>query len=170
MKINIGCGKQTWPDFYCIDAVAHPKANRELDMVYAFEFFSNGDLKHKIELPCGCADEVHSYHFIEHVYAWEAPSVIAEMRRLLKPGGKLILELPNIEAAARNLLNGDGDQLCMWPLYGDPGTKSKFMCHRWGYTPKTIKALLGDFNKVRILPPQTHGKRANRDMRVEARK
>lgn len=168
MRINIGAGKQTWDDFFCIDAVEHPKASRSLDMLYAFEFFSDGSLKHKINLPAQSATEVHSYHFIEHVYAWEAPSVIAEMRRLLKPGGKLVIECPNIEAAAKHLLAGGGDQMCMWPLYGDPGTKSKYMCHRWGYTPKTIVKLLAGFERIKVLPPQTHGKRKNRDMRVEA--
>lgn len=171
MKLNIGCGKQTWNDFVCTDAVQHPKATRPLDLVYAFEFADDGRLKHPIDLPDDCASELHSYHFIEHVFRWEADSVIREFRRLLLPGGTLILELPDIEKAARNLLNGDTDQMCMWPLYGDPGTKDPYMCHKWGYTPKTIKQLLtgNGFNKVRILPPKTHGKRGNRDMRIEAR-
>lgn len=170
MNINIGCGKQTWNDFYCIDAVQHPKASRDVDLIYRFDFWSDGRLKEEIPLSAGVADEVHCYHFIEHVYAWEAASVIEELRRLLKQGGKLILELPNIEAAAKNLIKGDTDQMCMWPLYGDPGTKDKFMCHRWGYTPKTIRALLKGcgLKDVEVLPPQTHGRRNNRDMRVEA--
>lgn len=170
MKINIAAGKQTWPDFFCIDAVQHPRASRDLDMVYAFQFFADGSLKERIELPSQCADEVHCYHFIEHVYQWEAPAVIAEIRRLLKPGGRLVLELPDIAKAAQHLLKGAPDQMNMWPLYGDPGTKDQYMCHRWGYTPKTIMALLHDFNKIRIMKPQTHGKRTNRDMRIEARK
>ena len=44
------------------------------------------------------------------------------------------------------------------------------MCHRWGYTPATIAALLQEsgFANIRVLPPATHGAKANRDMRVEA--
>lgn len=170
MKLNIGAGKQTWPDFFCIDAVQHPKASRPLDLLYRFDFWSDGGLKEKIPVPPEMAEELHCYHFIEHVYAWEAPAVIDEFKRLLKKGGKLILELPDIEKAARNLIKGDTDQMCMWPLYGDPGTKDKFMCHRWGYTPKTIKELLrqSGFRDIKVLPPKTHGRRNNRDMRVEA--
>jgi predicted SAM-dependent methyltransferase len=171
MKINIGCGKQTWDGFFCVDAVRHPKAKRAPDLLHAFQF--DGDtLANPLPLPDGCAAEVHSYHFLEHVYRWEAPALVAEFARLLRPGGLLVLELPNIEAAARNLLAGMNDQMVMWPLYGDPGHRDPFMCHRWGYTPKTLSDLVGaaGFVGTRISAPRTHGLRSNRDMRLEARK
>lgn len=168
MKINFGAGKQTWEDFFCIDAVQHPKASRRLDLVHAVEF--SGETIKPLPLVCGVADELHSYHFIEHVYAWQAPALVGEWHRLLKPGGKLVVECPDILKAARNLLNGGPDQMHMWPFYGDPGHKDVFMCHRWGYTPKTLQALLtqAGFVKCRELPPQTHGARLDRDMRMEA--
>lgn len=168
MKINFACGKQTWPGFCCIDAVQNPKASRNVDLLYAMEF--NGPaLANPIPLNDGVATEVHAYHFIEHVYRWQAPAVVAEFRRLLKAGGRLILELPDIQKAAKNLLLGSPDQMSMWALYGDPGHKDPYMCHRWGYTPATITQLLADagYQNIRVLPPQTHGARHNRDMRVE---
>jgi hypothetical protein len=171
MKLNIACGKQTWPAFYCVDAVRHPKATRDPDLLHAFQF-EGATLTNPLPLADGCADQVHSYHFIEHVYAWEAPALVAEFRRLLSTEGLLVLELPNIEAAARNLLAGMNDQMAMWPLYGDPEHVDPYMCHRWGYTPATIKALLESqgFGAIRVLPPLTHGAKGNRDMRVEARR
>lgn len=170
MKINFGAGKQTWPDFFCIDAVQHPKASRPLDMIHAVEF--DGDGINRLPLEDGCADELHSYHFIEHVYAWQAPALVGEWYRLLKPGGVLVVECPDLLKAARNLLNGGPDQMHMWPLYGDPGHKDVFMCHHWGYTPKTLQALLimAGFERCKEKPPQTHGARLDRDMRMEARK
>jgi SAM-dependent methyltransferase len=171
VKLNVACGKQTWPTFFCVDAVAHPKATRAPDLLHAFAF--DGErLTNPLPLSDGCAEELHSYHFLEHVYRWEAPALLAEFHRLLQTDGVLVLELPNIEAAARNLLAGMDDQMAMWPLYGDPGHADPFMCHRWGYTPGTIRALLEahGFRGVKLKPPQTHGCRANRDMRVEARK
>jgi predicted SAM-dependent methyltransferase len=116
-------------------------------------------------------------HLIEHFYLWEADDVLQEWRRLLKPGGRLILELPNLEAACRNYLRlkkkkGQSNlaQMAMWPLYGDPSHEDVYMCHHWAYDPDTITELLeaNGFEKVQILPPQTHGRRVNRDMRVEA--
>lgn len=170
MKLNVSCGKQTWPDFYCIDAVQHPKATRPVDLLFEFRFGPDGALGETLPLDDGCAAELHCYHYIEHVYLWEAPALVAEFRRLLRPGGRLILELPNLEAACRNLLAGLSNQMSTWPLYGDPGHRDPFMCHRWGYTPKTIKELLvqSGFSSVWIGPPRTHGRRVKRDMRVEA--
>jgi predicted SAM-dependent methyltransferase len=171
MKLNIGCGKQTWPDFYCVDAVPHPKASRAPDLLHAFAF--DGEvLTNPLPLADGVADEVHSYHFLEHVYAWEAPALVREFARLLKAGGRLVLELPDLRRACQNLIAGTRDQMSMWGLYGDPGHRDPWMCHRWGYTPETVTALLqaNGFEAVRILPPQTHGAKVKRDMRVEATK
>lgn len=168
MRINFACGKQTWDGFYCIDAVRHQKASRAPDLLHVLTF-DRGTLVNPLPLEDGVADELHSYHFLEHVYAWESPALVAEWARLLKAGGRLILELPNLEAACRNLLSGAGEQMAMWPLYGDPHHRDVFMCHRWGYTPRTVAELLAsEFHSVRILPPKTHGARSNRDMRVEA--
>jgi predicted SAM-dependent methyltransferase len=170
VKVNFACGRQTWKGFYCIDAVVHPKATREPDLLHAFSF-DQGRLLNPLPLEDDCADEVHAYHFIEHVYAWEAESVLREFRRILKPQALMVLELPNLKEACRNLLKGDKDQMSMWPLYGDPKTKDVYMCHRWGYTPETITELVRrcGFRSVQVLAPQTHGARKNRDMRVEAR-
>jgi predicted SAM-dependent methyltransferase len=170
MKLNIGCGKQTWGGYYCVDAVRHPKARREPDLLHAFEFAKDGALLNPLPLADGCADELHSYHFVEHVYRWEATNLLAEFHRLLKPAGALVLELPNIAAAARNLIAGMDDQMAMWPLYGDWSHRDPYMMHKHGYTPGTIATLLKEsgFNDIRVLPPVTHGAKANRDMRVEA--
>ena len=172
MKINYGCGRQVTDGFYNIDAVLHPKAPRAPELLHALRFHHDGSIVEKTPLPDGCADELFAAHIIEHFFAWEAPHVVAEWRRLLQPGGLLVLELPNLELAARNLLAGTKDQLCMWPLYGDPATRDPFMCHRWGYTRQSLEALLLQcgFDDVVHRPPQTHGARTNRDMRLEARK
>lgn len=172
MKINWWCGRQVLDGWFNVDAVLNPKAPRAPELLHAVEFERDGRVKNPLPLLPGCAEELQAMHAVEHVYAWEAPALLAEWSRLLKPGGRLVLELPNLESAARNLLAGAGDQMSMWPLYGDPGHKDPFMTHRWGYTPRTIEALLvaGGFVGVVHKAPQTHGARVDRDMRVEARK
>ena len=170
MKLNIGAGKQTWPEFFCIDAVENVKASRPLDLIHAFEFEKDGALKNPLPLENEIAEEVHSYHFIEHIYFWEAENIVKEFHRLLKEGGKLIIECPDIMKCAHNFINGRTDQMGMWGLYGDWAHKDPFMMHSHGYHPATITELLksAGFKQIKILNPVTHGARVARDMRVEA--
>jgi SAM-dependent methyltransferase len=172
MKINFACGRQVLDGFFNVDAVRHPKAPRDPELIHAVEFDSDGSIRNPLPLKDGCADELHAMHIIEHVFAWEAPALVGEWYRLLKPGGLLVVECPDIEHAARNLLAGLSDQMWLWPLYGDGGTKDPFMMHKNGFTPSKMKWLLSScgLSNVRHLPPVTHGARLNRDMRFEARK
>jgi predicted SAM-dependent methyltransferase len=170
LKINFACGYHTWDGFYCVDAVQNPRAKRTIDLIHALRF-DGTRLINPLPLDDQCADELHSIHFIEHVYQWEAPAVIREFHRLLKPGGLLVLELPNLEMACHNLLKGTKDQFSMWSLYGDPNKIDPYMCHRWGYTPATIQTLVTEngFKSSKMKAPKFHGQREYRDMRIEAR-
>lgn len=157
MKVNAGCGKRILPGYVNVDLQGSPDIVADLRV---------------IPLEDGCASEVFSAHVIEHFFLWEVPDLLREWRRLLAPRGLLVIECPNLEAAARNLLAGMNDQMAMWPIYGDWNHKDALMMHKHGYTPKTLAALLkgNGFDSITHQPPQTHGARANRDMRIEARK
>lgn len=172
MRVNFGCGRRVLDGWFNVDAVLSPRAPRAPELLHAVTFKRDGAIANPLPLADGCADELQALHVVEHVCAWEAPALVGEWRRLLKSGGQLILELPDIEKAAQNLLRGRGDQWCMWPFYGDPSHRDPWMTHRWGYTPVTIMDLVAEcgFVEIKVLPPQTHGPRPDRDMRVEARK
>lgn len=172
MRVNWWCGRQVLDGWYNVDAVLHKKAPRRPELLHIVEFDADGVVLNPLPLADGCATDLQAMHAIEHVHEWQAPHLLAEWRRLLAPGGTLVLELPNIEAAARNLLAGRPPQMSMFAFYGDGSHRDPFMTHRYGYTPTTITTLVAaaGFIKVRVLPPQTHGARHDRDMRVEARK
>jgi len=119
---------------------------------------------------------VELIHGIEHFWPWDAGQLISECWSVLKPGGMLVLEQPNIEAAARVLLGGLSPykgllESAMWPLYGDPAHRDVGYMHRWGYTPETLPRLLAEtasWSSIRVLPQQYHRYAAGRDFRVEA--
>ncbi len=172
MKINWWCGRRVLDGHFNIDAAHNPKAPRAPELVHALAFKADGSVANPVPLGDGCADYLQAMHAIEHVHEWEAPHLLAEFMRLLRSGGTLVLELPNVEAAARNLLAGEPPNMWSFPLYGDGSHKDPYMCHKFGYTPKTLKALVAEagFIDIRLMAPQTHGPRPNRDMRLEARK
>lgn len=172
MRINVGCGRHVLDGWTNVDMEVSPKAARPPEILASAV---------AIPLPDSCADEVMAIHVLEHFYRWEVAAVLAEWRRLLKPGGQLTLELPDILKCARNLIKlsaaGAGadqiDSQAMWGLYGDPGTRNPLMCHRWGWHPATLQAELQAAGFTDLVWPATKwhpAGRAHRDMRVEARR
>jgi SAM-dependent methyltransferase len=116
-------------------------------------------------------------HCFEHFYLWEAEAVIAEWRRLLKPGGELVMELPNLIKCCRNAIdpviqNGKHpDRMSMWGIYGDPSERDPYMGHHWGWSPESITKFLSEhgFGKIREEKTKWHSiGREHRDMRILA--
>lgn len=166
MKIHVGCGKRILEGWINCDKFPQPEGMPQPDLIC--------DAR-SIPLPDACADEVLAVHVFEHLYRWESPAVLAEWRRLLKVGGKLVMEMPDLVKCCRNVLDligtGRFDQLGMWGLYGDPSWEDPAMTHEWGWTFRTIKPLLEScgFANVREEDTLWHkaGKRV-RDFRVVA--
>ena len=168
LRLNIGAGRHVLDGWINIDVAASPRASRPPDII--------NDAR-SIDLPDQCAIEVMAIHLIEHFYRWEVPTVLAEWRRLLKPGGKIALECPNVLKCCQNVVDGlvrggkDPEQLGMWGLYGDPREENPLMVHKWGWTPDTLSGELrrAGFDRIRETPTQWHAcGRAHRDMRIEA--
>lgn len=132
-----------------------------------------------VPLPDGCADELMCVHGFEHFYRWQCDPLMNEWKRLLKPGGLLILELPDLIKCCENIVAGyqvpgkHPDQLGMWGAFGDPRLENEFMVHRWGWTPKTLRKFLKGHGFIEIIDAETKfhpAGRIRRDMRIEARK
>ena len=121
--------------------------------------------------------EIELIHGIEHFYLWEAVPLLEELHAALEPGGRLTLEQPNIEYAAK-ILAGELNppkgksvsQFAMWPLYGDPSHKNKGYCHHWGWTPKTLSCALRAVGFTDITEHKAQHHYPIRDFRLEARR
>jgi predicted SAM-dependent methyltransferase len=168
MRLNVCCGRQVLEGWTNIDVAQSPETKKVPDL------FAPAT---KIPLPDGCAEEVMVIHGFEHLYRWECDAALEEWKRLLKSGGRLILELPDLYKCCQNILSGftifdrDPDQYSYWGLYGDPRTQDPFMTHRWGWTPKTLRKILQEHGFHNILDAATQwhpAGRINRDMRMEA--
>lgn len=169
LRLSLGCGRHVLDGWFCVDAEQHPLAERPLDLV--------SDVK-KIALPDGCASEIIAIHLFEHLYRWECDEVIDEWRRLLRPQGRLTMEMPDLMKFCKNIIQGrsDGrhpDQLGLWAAYGDPRECNPLMTHKWAWTFATIKPFLKQHGFVdwREEDTQWHAVgRGVRDFRVTARK
>lgn len=95
-----------------------------------------------------------------------------EWRRVLRPGGKLILELPCMDKVLEHIY------MCMkhgaklsstmswFVFWGNPKYKDPLMVHKYGYTRQSLVELLEScgFSNIKHEEPQYHF--PDRDMRA----
>lgn len=170
LRLNVGAGSRRPDGYFNVDIQENPEALKKLDAV--------GHVK-SIPLPDGCAKELMAIHLWEHLYRWECDEVITEWKRLLRPGGLLVLEMPDMIKFCKNILEGrmkggkHPDQLGMWAAWGDPRTQDPHMNHKWGWSPETMGHYLKSHGFTNIEHKQTvfhPAGRSHRDMRIEARR
>jgi len=93
MKLNLGCGNWKLPGYTGVDLYA-PEADIQAD-VRSLPFEDN------------TIDEIYTSHVIEHFDFHEGKKVLKEWQRVLKPGGWLVTECPDLEKSCREFLKAD---------------------------------------------------------------
>lgn len=157
MKLHLGCGKRHLEGYINIDAV-HPAADIQWE-----------NLANIPSMEAGSCDEILLIHVIEHLWPDDVQHHLDYWHLLLRKGGKLIIEAPDIYKMARNLLQDlDTDK----PIFGDAPNRSVYECHKAGWSFRRLQPMLyrAGFQEVVEMAPQKHGKKDWRDFRVEATK
>lgn len=157
VRIHLGSGDKHWPGWLNVDSCEGAYISSD---VRKLECFGNE-----------YADEIQAIHLFEHLYRWEAPAVLVEWKRVLKPGGLLVLELPSFEKIMKQFAAGVRDErMIRWGLFGDPGYGSVEMTHKWSWTHSELAAELqiAGFENVQVQEPIFHIK--ERDFRICGRK
>lgn len=90
--------------------------------------------------PEGC-DEIHFTHALEHFPTKMTPQVLDLVYGLLKPGGKLYIEVPNFAWHAQ-LVQENRDRDAVYYAFG--GQLDEFDFHKTGFTPKILTEELQD--------------------------
>ena len=112
------------------DAVERRKAARpflidkQADILQPWEFADNS------------VDEIVMISCIEHFWPAEIDHIISEVKRVLKPGGKWILDFPDIVGTVMQNA-GKNDEHMITLLYCNH--KNQYSIHHWGFTKNTFK-------------------------------
>jgi SAM-dependent methyltransferase len=128
MKLHLGCGTRFFPGWVHVDI-------QKLDHV---------DIVHPAEdLPMiedNTADLVYASNLLEHFPRAQAPAVVGEWKRVLKPSGVLRIAVPNLREWARYYLE-DGDlSVALGSIYGRQNHPGNI--HYTGYDERSLGALL----------------------------
>lgn len=93
-----------------------------------------GDVR-RMPLADATVDGVELHHVIKHLSPEEGRRALAEIYRILRPGGILEISCPDLEACARTLLAGNLEILLN--IYSPHPAEAQR--HRWGYTWASLR-------------------------------
>jgi predicted SAM-dependent methyltransferase len=124
VRLDIGCGNQKLEGYLGVDAYVDTDVKAEM---------------WNIPMADGSADEIYSSHALEHVPMAKVQITLKEWMRLLKPGAKLLLQVPNLDYAARFWLTHKPEEHS-WAemiLFGNQAHDGEF--HKCGFTPMGLQ-------------------------------
>ena len=138
IKLNLGCGDVILKDYINCD-LHNSLANMKCDAL-------------KLSFDDNSVDEVLTSHLIEHFDFFEGIAALKEWFRVLKPGGKLIIECPDLLGTCKKFLaSNEQDRVSFYPhFYGFPWFSGH--AHKFGYTETQLRSTLGwaGFNNEKI--------------------
>lgn len=151
-RVCLGSGNKTWPGFLNVDLVGEPDVVSNVkDLIFE---------DHSVP-------EIHAIHLFEHIERWDVERTLLEWKRVLVPGGKLILELPCLDKIMDLYSKGERSQrLIQLGIFGEYDESCPYMQHRWCWSIEEITSVLDScgFKNIEVVEPFFHVKA--RDMRV----
>ena len=97
----------------------------------------------RLPFPHDSADFVVLHHVLEHYGCGEGMALLKECWKILKPGGSLLIFVPDVrQLAKRFLIRGISDQIYLTNIYGAyQGNEADR--HKWGFTSESLRNFIG---------------------------
>jgi predicted SAM-dependent methyltransferase len=136
LKLNLGSGDAPLPGFTNVDALPDAPG---VDVV--------ANLFEPLPFADGTAELIYASHVLEHLPYPDVPRILADWRRVLRDGGRLLVAVPDLDVVAEQLVRRRGwftPPHAPWValIYG--GNKDEYDVHRGGFNAVYLAALLAD--------------------------
>jgi len=145
LKLNLGCGNEKLEGYVNIDIVKTDATDLVVDAVTLKGCKENS------------VDEIVAYHLIEHLSYMDFQKALTTWYRILKPGGKLIIECPDLEKLCALFLKcnfsqrwesySPGNPSLAVHIFGNRGDGTIYDFHKSGYTKDFLSFMLSSFFK-----------------------
>jgi len=155
IKLHLGCGNNHKNGFINIDWRKTGATDIVCDM-------------RELPYPNNSVILIETYHAIEHLPRHDFEKALKAWYRILKPGGRLVIECPDFDETVRKYLEGDEKQLD--GIFGLQRFDGDY--HLFGYNTKRLTGLLKKygFTDIQEMPPQDYHRNEWPCLRVECLK
>ena len=140
LKLHLGCGGKHFDGYVNVDLWITDATDVICDIT-------------RLPWPDGSVSMIESYHVIEHISHKKIKNTLMDWHRVLKLGGRLVLECPHFDMAIREYLSGNDSRLLN--IFGRQ--RSEGDAHLYGFNPERLMRLLEEvgFKEIQEAPPQS---------------
>jgi SAM-dependent methyltransferase len=137
--INVYEPEEGWKNYH-LDVTDRGVWDRDLNMAVRPEFI--GDIANLVDFRDDTFDVIQAWHVLEHLPRHRGNSALREFFRVLKPGGLLDIEVPDMVRVCTAWLTGElnDDEFAQWAYgedIGDKGNPADF--HRYGWNEVSLQ-------------------------------
>lgn len=134
--LHVGCGRDPLPAWLTDHDEVRLDIDPDVGPHIVASMLDMGDI--------GGFDIVYSSHALEHVYPHEVPMALAEMFRVLRPGGIVAITVPNLDGVKPDedvLYESPAGPVCGLDMFYGMARLIKdapYMAHHCGFVPATL--------------------------------
>ena len=156
VRLNLGCGIVYKPGYINVDKFDKRVADTFHDAI-------------SLPYESSSADIIEALHLLEHFDHIHAVYALSEWLRVLRPGGKLIIETPDLELSIKKFKANatvNQDSTLRWIF----GTGSPGMGHGTGFSYRSLKTTLEEIGFTGVTRKEQNTHKYEPGLRVECRK